>query len=138
MTLPAPISGLMAQAGDSVRTAGLGIAQYAALGLIGLVGAGFMLAAFYIWLAAMTNALIAALIVGGLLLAISGIWAAILIQRGKRARLEREAQVANAAVMASTLSLADAGLRIVGRMRGTMFLPAAATLAVAWFLGRRR
>lgn len=136
MPLPAPIAAVTQQAGLAARSAGQTVAIYAALGLAALTGTGFLLAAAFIWLAALTNPLIAALIIGGVLLAISGIWAGALAYRAREKRRTRRTTAANTALLASSISIADAGLRIVSRARGPMFWPAAATLLATWYLTR--
>lgn len=136
MALPAPISSLAHQASRVVHSAGRTAAIYAALALVGLIGAGFLVAAAFIWLASLTDPLIASLILAGLFLATAGIWLAILMARQERIKQERRSSAANTALLASSISIADAGLRIVSRAKGPMFLPAAATLFAAWYLTR--
>lgn len=136
MALPAPLSSLAHQMGRVAQSAGRTAAIYAALALVGLVGAGFLIAAAFIWIAGLTDALIASLIMAALFLVTAGIWLAILMARQDRIRQERRSTAASTALVASSISLADAGLRIVSRARGPMFLPAAATLLAAWYFSR--
>lgn len=136
MALPAPISSLAHQAGRVAQSAGKTAAVYAAIALAGLTGAGFLVAAAFIWLADQTDALIASLILAAFFLVVAGIWLAVLRARQERAKVERRSTAANTALIASSISLADAGLRIVSRARGPMFWPAAATLFAAWYLSR--
>ncbi|WP_116653989.1 hypothetical protein [Pelagibacterium sediminicola] len=136
MALPAPLSSLTHQAGRIVQSAGRTAAIYAALTLMGFIGAGFLIAAAFIWLAALTDPLIASLIMAALFLLVAAIWLAILMARHERIKLERRSSAANTALVASSISLADAGLRILSRARGPMFLPAAATLFAAWYISR--
>lgn len=136
MALPAPISSLAAQAGRVVQSAGRTAAIYGALALVALIGAGFLVAAAFIWLASVTDALIASLILAGVFLAVAGIWLAVLMARQERIKQERRSAAANTALLASGISIADAGLRILSRAKGPMFLPAAATLFAAWYIAR--
>lgn len=136
MPLPAPIAAVTQQAGLAARSAGQTAAIYTSLALAGLIGLGFLLAAAFIWLAAATNAMIAALIMGGTLLALSGVCASILFYRAREKRRLRRTTAANTALLASSISIADAGLRIASRAKGPMFWPAAATLLATWFLTR--
>ncbi|WP_196257821.1 hypothetical protein [Pelagibacterium limicola] len=138
MALPAPISTLTYQAGRVVRSAGRTAAVYAALVVLGLTGAGFLVAAAFIWLAATTNPLIASLIMAAVFLAAAAILWAIVAARKDRIKQERRVSTANTALIASSLTLADVGLRIVSRMKGPMFWPAAATLFGAWYLTRHK
>lgn len=136
MALPAPLSSLTHQVGRVAQSAGRTAAIYAALVLVGLIGAGFLIAAAFIWIASLSDPLIASLILAAVFLVTAGIWLAALMARQERIKLERRSTAANTALIASSISLADAGLRIVSRARGPMFLPAAATLFAAWYLSR--
>lgn len=136
MALPAPFSSLAHQAGRAARSAGRTAAVYAALGLLCLIGAGFLIAAGFIWISGLTDPLIASLILAALFFAAAGIWFAVLAMRQRRIKQERRTSAANTALIASSISLADAGIRILSRARGPMFLPAAATLFAAWYLSR--
>lgn len=136
MALPAPISSLASQAGRVAQSAGRAVGVYVAVALVGLIGAGFLLAAAFIWLASLTSALTASLLLGGLFLLIAAIWLAVIMAQQKRARQERRASAANTAFLASSISIADAGLRILSRSKGPLFWPAAATLIATWYLTR--
>jgi heme/copper-type cytochrome/quinol oxidase subunit 3 len=138
MALPAPFSSLAWQAGRVAQSAGRTAAIYAAMALVGLTGAGFLVAAAFIWLASLTDALIASLILAAFFLAVAGIWLAILMTRRERVKQERRSSAANTALLASSLSIADAGLRIISRSKGPMFWPAAATLIAAWYITRSK
>jgi heme/copper-type cytochrome/quinol oxidase subunit 3 len=138
MALPAPLSSLAWQAGRVAQSAGRTAAIYAAMALVGLTGAGFLVAAAFIWLASLTDALIASLILAAFFLAVAGIWLAILMTRRERVKQERRSSAANTALLASSLSIADAGLRIISRSKGPMFWPAAATLFAAWYITRSK
>lgn len=138
MALPAPFAALVEQAGQSARSLGQVAAVYAALGLAALLGLGFLLAALFMWLAALTDVLVASLILGGVFVAAAGIGAAVMIHREKERRKRRKRTNVNAALLASGLSLADTGLRMVSRSRHPMFWPAAATLIAAWYLTSKR
>lgn len=138
MALPAPISSLAHQAGRVAQSAGTTVAIYVAIALVALVGTGFLVAAAFIWLAVQTDPLIASLILAGVFLGIAGICLGVLRAKQERAKLERRQSAANTALMASSISIADAGLRIVSRAKGPMFWPAAATLFAAWYLTRNK
>lgn len=138
MPLPAPFSSVANQASSAVRSVGTTIGLYIALALIGLVGVGFLLAACYIWLAALTDPLQAALIMGIGFVLIAGIWAAVIGNQARARQRRRREAAANTAAMASTLSLAGAGIKLLSRTRGPMFFPAAATLFAAWYFTRSR
>lgn len=138
MPLPAPVAAVAHRATNAAKSAGQSVALYALLGIIGLVGIGFLLAALYIWLAALTDPLIAALIIGGSFLGVSVIWALILVYRGREAKRRRREALASTAMMASSLSFANTGLRLLTGARRSSLLPAAVTLLVAWFVLRPR
>lgn len=136
MGLPAPFSSLAHQASRVAHSAGRSAANYVALALLAIIGVGFLVAAAFIWLASLTDPLIASLILAGVFLATAGIWLAILMARQERIKQERRSSVANTALLASSLSIANVGLRMLSRARGPMFIPAAATLLAAWYFSR--
>ena len=138
MPLPGPIAAVANQAGIKVRSFGQSIAIYAVLGLLGLIGCGFLIAAGFIWLAAVTDPLIASLILGVLFLGVASIVGAVMIRRQKRIQKLRRQKAANTALLASSISMADAGLRVVSRMKGPFFWPAAATLLATWYFTKGR
>lgn len=135
MALAAPFAAVAARAGTAIQSAGQSVAVYAAIGLVGLVGAGFLVAALYIWLAEATSTLAAALLMGTGFLAIAGIALAVAIARGRKKKRENQRTAANTALLASTVSLATTGLRIVSRAKGPLFWPAVAAIAAGWYLG---
>lgn len=135
MALTAPFAAVVGRASAAVRSASQSIAIYAAIGLVGLIGAGFLVAALYIWLAAETNILAAAVLMGTGFLAIAGIALAIVIAQGRKRKREHRRAAADTALLASTVSLATTGLRIASRVKGPLFWPAVAALAVGWLLG---
>ena len=134
MALTAPFAAAASRAGSVVRSAGQSAALYGAIGLVGLVGAGFLVAALYIWLAEATDTLVAALLIGAGFLAIAGIALAIAMAQGKRKKREHQSTAANTALLASTVSLATAGLRLASRAKGPLFWPAVAAIAAGWYL----
>lgn len=138
MALPPPLAAVATEATHRARSVGQLAAAYAVLALIGLTGAGFLMAALYIWLASVTDPLIAALAIGGALLLISAIWAGFLVARNRERMRHRQQLSINTALMASGMSLADSGLRIISRSKTPLFWPAVATVAAAWYLSRRR
>src|SRR5690606_24474905 len=135
MALTAPFAAAASRAGTAVRSAGQSVAIYAAIGLVGLTGAGFLVAALYIWLAGETSPLAAAILIGTGFLAIAGIALAVTISQGKKKKREHQRTAANTALLASTVSLATAGLRIVSQAKSPLVWPAIAAIAVGWYLG---
>ncbi|MEQ8164909.1 MAG: hypothetical protein RIC93_02390, partial [Alphaproteobacteria bacterium] len=135
MALTAPFAAVTGRATSAVRSVGQSVAAYAIIGLVGLVGLGFLVAALYIWLAQETTPLGAALLMGAGFVAIAGIALAIVIARNSRKKEERRRSAANTAMMASTVSLASAGLRIASRAKGPLFWPAVAAIALGWYFG---
>lgn len=135
MALTAPLAAVATRASTAARSAGRSIAIYGAIGLVGLVGAGFLVAALYIWLAEATNMLAAAVLMGTGFLAVAGIALAIAIARGKKKKRENQRATANTALLASTVSLAATGLRIASRAKGPLFWPAVAAIVAGWYLG---
>jgi heme/copper-type cytochrome/quinol oxidase subunit 3 len=136
MALPAPFSSLANQASRVAQSAGRTAGVYVAIALVGMLGVGFLVAAAYIWLATLTDALIASLIMGGFFVAMAAIWLAVVMAKQKRIKEERRVTVANTAFLASSVSLADAGLRVLSRSKGPLFWPAAATLLATWYFTR--
>ncbi|WP_164730413.1 phage holin family protein [Pelagibacterium montanilacus] len=132
--MPAPVSALANQASQKARSVGQVVGLYAALVLVGLTGAGFLVAAAYIWLASVSDPLIAALIFGGTLLLIAAILAGVLMSRAKQKQRERRQSSVNTAMLASSLSLTGTVVRILSRSKGSKLLPAAAMIATAWFM----
>lgn len=135
MALTAPFTAVTDRATSAVRSIGQSVAVYAIIGLIGLVGLGFLVAALYIWLAQETSPLGAALLMGGGLLALAVISLAIVMARNSRKKEQKRRSSANTAMMASTVSLASAGLRLASRARGPLFWPAVAAIALGWYFG---
>lgn len=135
MALTAPFAAVTGRATSAVRSVGQSVAAYAIISLVGLVGLGFLVAALYIWLAQETTPLGAALLMGAGFVAIAGIALAIVIARNSRKKEERRRSAANTAMMASTVSLASAGLRIASRAKGPLFWPAVAAIALGWYFG---
>lgn len=138
MALTAPFAAAASRAGSAVRSAGLTAAAYAIIGLIGLIGAGFLLAALFIWIAANTDPLVASLVLGFGFLAIAVIGLAIVMARAQTQKRHRRSQTANTAMMASTVSLATTGLRLASRVKGPLFWPAVAAIAAGWYLSSAR
>ncbi len=136
MALPVPFAALANQAGQTARSVGFTVAIYVVLALVGLTGLGFLLAAAFMAVAAATNPLVAALIFGGALLTISAIAFAIMAQRAKVRKLEQKQSAANAALVASSISLASTGLKLASRVKNPMFWPAVATITAGWYLTR--
>ncbi|GGA46397.1 hypothetical protein [Pelagibacterium lentulum] len=136
MALPVPFAALANQAGQTARSVGFTVAIYVVLALVGLTGLGFLLAAAFMAVAAATNPLVAALILGGALLTVSAIAFAIMVQRAKVRKLEQKQSAANAALVASSISLASTGLKLASRVKNPMFWPAVATIAAGWYLTR--
>lgn len=134
MALIAPFAAVADRASSAVRSAGQTIVVYLLVGLLGLIGAAFLLAALFIWLAAATDPLAASLILGTALLAIAGITLAVVSAGGNRKKTERRRSSFDTASMASTISLAATGLRLAGKLRGPLLLPALAALAAGWYL----
>jgi len=134
MALTAPFAAAASRATTAVRSVGQSAALYGGIALVGLTGAGFLVAALYIWLAETTSPLIATLIIGAGFLVIAGIALAIVIAQGKKKKRENQRAAANAAVLASSLSLATTTIRLVSRVRGPLLLPALAALAAGWYL----
>ena len=112
MALTAPFAAVTGRVSSTARSMGQSVAVYAVIALIGLVGIGFLISALYIWLAQETSPLGAALLMGAGFIAIAGISLAIVVARNNRKKEERRRDAANTAMMASTVSLASAGLRI--------------------------
>ncbi|AEQ52065.1 hypothetical protein [Pelagibacterium halotolerans] len=135
MALTAPFAAVTGRATSAVRSMGQSVAAYAIISLIGLMGLGFLVAALYIWLAQETSALGAALLMGAGFVAIAGIALAVVIARNNRKKEERRRNAANTAMMASTVSLASAGLRLASRAKGPLFWPAVAAIAIGWYFG---
>lgn len=123
MPLPAPISAAAHRATSSVNAMGRTIGLYIVLALIGLLGVGFLIAALYIWLSEIGTPLQAALTLGIGFLAISAIWLAVLAIQGRERRRRRKEAAAEAAVMASSLSLANTLFRAVSRGRSPFLVP---------------
>ena len=134
MALTAPFAAVADRAGSAVRSAGQSAALYGAIGLVGLTGAGFLVAALYIWLADATNTLAAAILMGAGFLAVAGIALAIVLAQARARKREHRRTAANTALLASTMSLATAGLRIASRAKGPLFWPAVAAIAAGWYL----
>lgn len=134
MALTAPFAAAANRASTAVRSVGQSVVLYAAIALVGLTGAGFLVAALYIWLAEATSTLAAALLMGAGFLAIAGIALAIAIGRGRKKKRENQRAAANTALLASSVSLATTAIRIVSRVRGPLLLPAIAALAAGWYL----
>ncbi|WMT85873.1 hypothetical protein NO932_13175 [Pelagibacterium sp. 26DY04] len=134
MALTAPFAAAANRASTAVRSVGQSVVLYAAIVLVGLTGAGFLVAALYIWLAQVTSTLAAALLMGAGFLAIAGIALAIAIGRGRKKKRENQRAAANTALLASSVSLATTAIRIVSRVRGPLLLPAIAALAAGWYL----
>ena len=84
MALSAPFTAVANRAGSAARSAGQTVALYIVIGLLGLTGLGFLLAALFIWIAANSDPLAAALLMGTGLLAVAGIALAIVIARGQK------------------------------------------------------
>ncbi len=135
MALSAPFTAVANRAVSAARSAVQTVALYIVIGLLGLTGLGFLLAALFIWIAANSDPLAAALLMGTGLLAVAGIALAIVIARGQKQKKQRERQTANTALIASTVSLATTGLRIASRAKGPLFWPALAAIAVGWYFG---
>ena len=135
MALTAPFAAVTGRASSAVRPMGQSVAAYVTIALIGAIGVGFLIAALYIWLAQETTPLGAALLMGAGFVAIAGISLAIVIARNSRKKEEKRRKAANTAMMASTVSLASAGLRIASRAKGPLFWPAVAAIAVGWYFG---
>jgi large-conductance mechanosensitive channel len=133
MALTAPFAAVTDRATSAVRSIGQSVVAYVIIGLIGLVGIGFLISALYIWLAQQTSPLGAALLMGASFVAIAGISLAVVIARNNRKKEERRRNAANTAMMASTVSLASAGLRIASRAKGPLFWPAVAAVALGWY-----
>lgn len=136
MSLTAPFAVATNRVRASVQAAGQSVLVYALIGVLALLGAGFLIAALYIWLASVTDVLAAALLMGTGFLAIAGIWLAIVMSQANRRRQERRRTAADSAVLASTLSLASAGLRLASRSRGSLVWTALAAIAAGWYFGR--
>lgn len=134
MALTAPFAAAANRASSAVRSAGQSAAIYGAIALVGLTGAGFLVAALYIWLAEVTSTLGAAVLLGTGFLAIAGIALAIAIGQGKKKKRENQRAAANTALLASTVSLATTAIRVVSKVRGPLLLPALAALAAGWYL----
>ena len=134
MALTAPFAAAASRATTAVRSVGQSAAIYGAIALVGLTGAGFLVAALYIWLAEVTSTLGAAVLMGTGFLAIAGIALAIAIGRGKQKKRENQRAAANTALLASSVSLATTAIRVVSRVRGPLLLPAIAALAAGWYL----
>ncbi|MAN75809.1 phage holin family protein [Pelagibacterium flavum] len=135
MALTAPFAAVTGRVSSTARSMGQSVAVYAVIALIGLVGIGFLISALYIWLAQETSPLGAALLMGAGFIAIAGISLAIVVARNNRKKEERRRDAANTAMMASTVSLASAGLRIASRAKGPLFWPAVAAIAIGWYFG---
>lgn len=135
MALTALFAAAANRASTAVRSAGQSVALYGVIGLLGVTGAGFLVAALYIGLSQATTPLAAAILMGTGFLAIAGIILAVVIARGKRKKREHQRAAANTAMAASTISLATTAIRLVSRVRGPMLVPAAlAALAAGWYL----
>src|SRR5690606_11038636 len=118
MMLLSPFTGPASSASSAAKSAGQSVGLYAAAGLIGLTGTGFLLAAGYIWLADELSPLAAALTIGIILLLVAAIIVGSLAIRTKQAQKRKRAAAADTAAMASTLSLANIGLRLISRAKG--------------------
>lgn len=136
MALIAPFAAVTGRASSAVRSAGQTVVAYVLIGLLGLVGTAFLLAALFIWLAAATDPLAASLILGTAMLAIAGITLAVISAGASRRKRERRRSSTDAAMMASTLSLATTGLKLASRVRGPLLIPALAAIAAGWYLSR--
>lgn len=136
MALTSPFSAVTSRASSAVQNAGRTASVYLAIGLLGIIGAGFLIAALYIWLAANTDPLAASLLMGTGFLAVAGIVLAVVIAGANSRKRERERSAADAAVMASTVSLAATGLKLASRMKGPLLIPALAAIAAGWYFGR--
>lgn len=136
MALMTPFSAITSRANSLAQSAGRTVGAYATIGILGLLGAGFLVAALYIWLAANTDPLAASLLMGTGFLAIAGISLAIVAANANRKERERKQSAADAAVMASTVSLAATGLKLASRVKGPLLIPALAAIAAGWYFGR--
>lgn len=136
MSLIAPVSAITNRFGAAVHSAGQSALIYVLVAVMGIIGAGFLVAALYIWLASVTDVLAAALILGTGFLAVAGIALATVIARSNRRKRQRRRSAADSAMMASTLSLASTGLRIASRARGGLLWPALAAIAAGWYLSQ--
>lgn len=136
MALTAPFAAVTSRASSAIRSVGQSAVLYAVIGLLGLTGLGFLVAALYIWLAEATSTLAAAVLMGTGFLAIAAIVLAVAIARGKKEKREARHTAANTALLASSMSLATTGLRLASRAKGPLFWPALAAIAVGWYLGR--
>ncbi len=136
MALAAPFSAAASRVSSAFRSAGLQIAAYCVIGLIGLMGLGFLVAALFIWLASVTDPLAASLLMGFGFVGLSIIILATVMWRGRRKKRKRQKATANTALIASTMSLATTGLRIASRSRSPIFWPAIAAVAAGWYMSR--
>lgn len=137
MALTAPFAAAADRASSVARSMGQSVALYAAIGLMSLIGAGFLIAALYLWLAEATSPLAATLVIGLGFLAVSLITLAIVIAQANQKKEERRRAAADTALLATTASLASVGLRIASRTKGPMFWPAVAAIAAGWYFGRQ-
>lgn len=138
MALPAPLAAVAGQVTSSARSVGQLAMLYVLIGLLALVGAGFLVAALYIAIASATDPLIAALVVGAGFIALAGIILAVVIAKAEKRKEEQRRAAANAAMMASTMTLANTGLRLASRATGPMFWPALGIVAAGIYFSRRR
>lgn len=132
----APFSALTNRVNATIRSAGQSAMVYLTVAVMGLIGAGFLIAALYIWLASITDGLAAAILLGIGFIAVAGIVLAIVVSQANRRKRERRRAAADSAVLASTLSLASTGLRLASRARGPFFWPAVAVIAAGWYFSR--
>lgn len=137
MALTAPFAAAADRAGSVARSMGQSVALYAAIGLMSLIGTGFLIAALYLWLAEATSPLAATLFIGVGFLVVAIITLAIVIAQANRKKEERRRAAADTALLATTASLASVGLRIASRAKGRMFWPAVAAIAAGWYFGRQ-
>lgn len=136
MSLGAPLAAVASRATNVARSAGISVALYAGVGLVACVGVGFLIAAAYMAIADATSPLIAALILGVAFLLVAGLVLAVVISRQRHKKTRARETAANTALIASSLSLATTGLRLVSGGRGRLLLPAIAAMAAAYYFGR--
>lgn len=132
MPLPAPLSSVANSASNAAKNLGVTAAQYVGASIFAVIGVGFLVAGLYIWLATITSSMVAAIIIGAIFIVIGLLWFAILFRKAEIAREQKRKDTANAAMMATSLSLVDTGLRIASRAKGKYFLPAAAAIIGTW------
>jgi len=131
-----PFSAFSQRISDTISGLGYTAASYAVIAILAAVGIGFLIAAAFMLVADALDPLAATAIFGAVFLIVAGIWAAILAARAREQQRRRREAAASTAAVATSVTLANTGLRLLSSGGSKSILPLAAVALAAWFFLR--